>query len=58
MMDVYHAHRITATSLKTPANKVVADARKTDPDKLMDSGLNEVLLYHGTDHDVAEIVTK
>jgi hypothetical protein len=57
MLDAHSAHSIRAKQLQPIPPRLGSD-RCLDPDKLVDSSLNEVFLYHGTSHEVAQIVSK
>ena len=57
MLDMHHAHNVVAKPIMPAPPKLGSD-RCLDPDKLMNSSLNETFLYHGTSVDIAELVAK
>lgn len=57
MVDAHSAHRVSVRALN-PTPLPLGSNQCLDPDKLLDTSLNEVFLYHGTHLEVAQLVSK
>ena len=61
LIDMHHANNISVKPLSPPVVRIDRTGKGggpvLDPDNLLEAGLNEVFLFHGTTHQVADIIT-